>query len=286
MNKSSHLLDLGGPAHPEPPSPVSSHQPSPSPELSDRDQDNSDDDHLDSDIADAEQKQRESEEEEELRTRVATLLALTRPNPLPPSAEDEPMDTSLGAESRIENVKITQDFIKEIQAATLENGKVDSDTIYRLRNPSENPVDISDPDIRLSIDLFLAVTNASEGTYNTCRDAILRRLPESGILTYYSVKKLVAEISGVVAVYDDMCINSCHAFTGPFAHLETCTICGEARYDGGQLALTGKRVARQHFCTILLGPQLQALRRSHIGALNMRYLDRKMDEVADRKSVV
>ncbi|KAH9160378.1 hypothetical protein EDB89DRAFT_2117194 [Lactarius sanguifluus] len=145
-------------------------------------------------------------------------------------------------------IKVSQDFIKEIRAATLDNGNLDGDLIDRLRNPCEQPADISDPDIWLSLDLFLAVTNASEDTYKSCRDAILRRYPESSVLSYHSVKKLVAEISGVVAVYDDMCINSCHAFTGPFSQCESCKICGEARYDATHLALTHRKVPRQQFC--------------------------------------
>lgn len=183
--------------------------------------------------------------------------------------------------SRIENIKITQEFIKEIQAATLENGNLDDDVIHRLRNPPQEPTSISDPDTHLSLDLFLAVTNASEETYHASRNAILRRYPDSGVLSYHAVKKLVAEITGIVAVYDDMCINSCHAFTGPFAQFESCSICGEARYDLVRLASTGKKLPRQQFCTILLGPQLQAMRRSHEGAMNMRYLDRKMNEVTE-----
>lgn len=78
-------------------------------------------------------------------------------------------------------------------------------------------------------------------------------------LDYYSVKKLVSDISGVVSVSDDMCINSCHAFTGPFAHLDSCSICGEPRYDPHQLLL-GKNVPHQKQCNILLGPQLQTRR--------------------------
>ncbi|KAH9069670.1 hypothetical protein EDB83DRAFT_2204142, partial [Lactarius deliciosus] len=160
----------------------------------------------------------------------------------------------------IDSIKVSQDFIKEIRAATLNNGNLDGDLIDRLRNPCEWPADISDPDIRLSLNLFLAVTNASEDIYKSCRDAILRRYPESSVLSYHSVKKLVAEISGVVAVYDDMCINSCHGFTGPFSQLESCNVCGEARYyDATQLASTHRKVSQQQFCTILLGPQLQAL---------------------------
>lgn len=141
--------------------------------------------------------------------------------------------------------------------------------------------DISDPDTLLSLDLFLAVTNASEETYKSCRNAILRRYPDSEVLSYHSVRKLVAEISGVVAIYDDMCINSCHAFTGPFSHLESCTLCGESRYDVPKFASTGKKIPRQQCVTIPLGPQLQALRRSRSGAANMRYLDQKIKAVAE-----
>lgn len=98
------------------------------------------------------------------------------------------------------------------------------------------------------------------------------------------MKKLVADITGVIAVYDDMCINSCHTFTGPFAQLESCSICGEARYNQVQLTSTGKKVPQQQFCTIILGPQLQALRCSHSGAMDMRYLDRKIKEVDEMLS--
>jgi len=183
--------------------------------------------------------------------------------------------------SRIESVKVALDFINEIRSATLDNAGLDADVLDRLCNPPEEQRDISDPDVRLSLDLFLAVTNASEEIYNSCRSAILRRYPSTNILSYYSVKKLVSEITGVIAVYDDMCINSCHAFTGPFSQCDSCTICGEARYDMVQLASTDKKVPRQQFCTILLSPQLQALRRSYTGATNMQYLDQKLKDVAE-----
>ncbi|EDR05627.1 uncharacterized protein LACBIDRAFT_302746 [Laccaria bicolor S238N-H82] len=55
------------------------------------------------------------------------------------------------------------------------------------------------------------------------------------------MKKLVANISSIVSVRDDMCINSCHMFTGPFAQLDTCSVCSEPQYDPVQFGLTGKR---------------------------------------------
>jgi hypothetical protein len=185
------------------------------------------------------------------------------------------------ARSRIEHIKIAQQFIDEIAAATLENGKLDEDVIERLRNPDEGPVDISDPNVRLALDLFMACENSSQKTYTAARDSILRRFPETELLSYHLVNKLVANISGVVSVKDDMCINSCRAFTGPFASLEACSICAESRYDPVQLGLTGKKVPRQQSCTFPLGPQLQALRRSREGAEAMQYRDKKTKEILE-----
>lgn len=126
---------------------------------------------------------------------------------------------SAAATSHIETIKITQDFVKEIETATLNNGNLKEDVIHRLHNPQEGPTDLSDPNTLLSLELFLATTNASEATYKSSRDAIQQCYPDSGVLLYHSVRNLVAEISGVVAIYNDMYINSCHAFTGPFFQL-------------------------------------------------------------------
>ena len=192
------------------------------------------------------------------------------------SAGDLPVATS-----RIENIKVTQAFIKEIHAATLDNGNLESTIINQLRNPLKEPTDISDPDIQLSLKLYMAITNVSEETYTTCHNAILGRYPDSGILFHHSVKKLVVEITGIVAVYNNMCINLCHAFTSLFAQLESCTVCREFWYNAAQLALTERKVPCQQFCTILLGPQLQTLRWSRMGATGMCYFNQKMQEVAE-----
>jgi hypothetical protein len=176
-------------------------------------------------------------------------------------------------ESRIEHVRLAQQFIQEISCATLDNGKLDKDVISRIRNPIQDTVDISDPDQRLSLDLFIATRNASEATYHDVRTAIKRRSPDINVLSHHLVKELVAEISGVVSVQDDMCINSCHAFTGPFADRTTCSECGEPRRDAAS------RKPRQQACTIPLGPQIQALRRSQDNALAMHYRDQKTQEI-------
>ena len=123
--------------------------------------------------------------------------------PLETGSDEELGDTSTNL-SRIENIKFTQEFIEAISTATFKNGCLDDDLIHHLHNPCNELTSISDPDICLSLDLFLAVTNASEEPYHACRKAILRHYPDSGVLSYYAVKQLVAETTGVVAVYDDI----------------------------------------------------------------------------------
>ena len=82
-------------------------------------------------------------------------------------------------------------------------------------------------------------------------------------------------MTGVVSVLDDMCINSCTAFTGPLSDLDTCPYCSERRFE----VRSGKSYPRKQACTIPLGPQIQALRRSPEGAAELGYRDRKTAEV-------
>jgi hypothetical protein len=225
------------------------------------------------------EQQRENAHAAELHAHISALRIFSKLDEPPTSDGDGEASNILPTTSRIDSIKTTQQFINAICCITLDNGNLDNNLMDHLRNPSEQPADISDPDIWLSLDLFLAVTNASEDTYKSCCNAILHHYPNSGVLSYHSVKKLVAEFSGVVAVYDDMCINSCHAFTGPFSQLESCSVCGEAQYSATQSGSTGRKIPCQQFCTILLSPQLQALCQSYLGAKNMGYLDEKMKEV-------
>jgi hypothetical protein len=129
------------------------------------------------------------------------------------------------------------------------------------------PFTLDNPDHRLSIDIYLSVTNASEATYNSVKDAILRRYPDSEILSYYKVKQLVGQLTGVVPIIHDMCINGCIGYTGPFSELEICITCGQKRYD----IVSEKPVPRKQFYTLPLALQLQALWRTPEGAERMGY---------------
>ena len=204
-----------------------------------------------------------------------------------PVANQQP-DNSSQDHSRIELVWITQQFIKEIKNATLDNIKIAKETLHRLRNPECGPIDVSDPDTRLSLDLFMSCENSSQQMYSNIRNSFIRRFPElsNTLLSYDAVKKLVEKVTGVISVSDDMCINSCHAFMGPFAELDACYYCLQPRYDPTILETTGKKVPRKQACTFPLGPQVQAPRRSSEGSIAMSYRRKRTQEVLEIQTAI
>ncbi|KAI0040163.1 hypothetical protein FA95DRAFT_1585105 [Auriscalpium vulgare] len=177
------------------------------------------------------------------------------------------------ATSVIEDIKTALKFIRTIEQATLDNGNLDPEIVERLRHPLTAAVDLTESGLRLSLDIYLAITNASEQTYNDVCAAILRAHPEDELLSFRQIKQRVADISGVTSIVHDMCVKSCLAYTGPFSDLEVCPECAEPRYDPIKRASSGGRlkIPRQQFHTIPLGPQLQALFRSPESAEKMRY---------------
>jgi len=80
-------------------------------------------------------------------------------------------------------------------------------------------------------------------------------------MSYYKVKSLVANLTGIESVIHHMCVKSCIAYTGPFVDLNACPLCSEPQYDQFHLESSSglEKVPRQEFHTIPIGPQLQAL---------------------------
>jgi hypothetical protein len=182
----------------------------------------------------------------------------------------------------LEDLRIAQQFVRAVNAGTLAEEPLPPEVIKRLLDPIQTTVDIdSMPGLRLSLDIYLAVSNASEQTYHSVRDAIIRAYPNSEVLSYDRVKKVLTEITGVTSMIDDMCPNSCHAYTGPFSSLDACHHCSEARYDPAILAASNgkRRVPRLRWETMPIGPQLQVIPRSVQGSEHMSYLERRMDEI-------
>ncbi|KAJ6609727.1 hypothetical protein B0H10DRAFT_2295423, partial [Mycena sp. CBHHK59/15] len=127
---------------------------------------------------------------------------------------------------------------------------LDDETLALLRNPPTEPLDVSDPALRYSLDLFKATTHGSIAAYNESCIAYKRRHPTEEVLTHAAIKKKVQEWSGVVPICSEMCPDACIAYTGPFATRDEC-LCGKPRLDD-----TG---SAKILYTFPIGPQLQAL---------------------------
>lgn len=184
----------------------------------------------------------------------------------------------------LKDLELQLQFIKQIHDASLQDKgmEMDEEDLERLRNPLQHEVSLDEaPDVRLSLDLFLANVNSPVEVYNANRTAILRRHPDDSILTHDSAKRVVRSVTGVIPLTHDMCIDTCVAYTGPYRDLERCPHCDAPRYYQTVLEDSGgtKKVARRQFHTMPVGPQLQALYRSHESAERMRYGEEKLKEI-------
>ncbi|KAF5386899.1 hypothetical protein D9615_001883 [Tricholomella constricta] len=184
---------------------------------------------------------------------------------------------------RTEDLRIALEFKRALEAASLDNGDLDAAQIHALRNPTQQVLTIDDRDLLLSLKLFISTSNSSNQTYTDVRADIMDHHPEDAILSHAAVKKAVAKLTGVSPIVKDMCPNSCIAYTGPYSPLESCPYCDEPRYDPVQLTLSHgrKKIPRQHFLTIPLGPQLQALQRTDQGVHDMGHRMRCTREILD-----
>lgn len=202
----------------------------------------------------------------------------TRP-PSPGSADHIPPgdveDLWMQETIHLRDLKSTADFIRGLRDITLDDPLLgmSEEAIRRLRDPPRDDPSLSVAgDTRLAVKLF--VDCPSKETYETIRADILDHHPEDDLSSYYKVKRLVSDLTGIESIVHDMCINSCVAYTGPFSELEACPVCSESRYDlsGTQSSSRRERKSRQKFHTIPIGPQIQALYRNPESASHAHYL--------------
>ena len=114
---------------------------------------------------------------------------------------------------KLRELKIAQAFINALKDASLDASGLDSTVIEVLCNPRQSTIaedldaldDELNPVLRLSLDIFLAVSNASQDTYTAVRTALARHTPPINILSYDTIKRRVQELSGVVPLRVDMC---------------------------------------------------------------------------------
>jgi hypothetical protein len=183
----------------------------------------------------------------------------------------------------VDELKSSLDFIHALQNASLDDGGLSEEALRRLRNPPQHILEIDDPVELLSLRHFLGTSNASQHTYANVQKVHNDTFPEQPMLSYAQVRNKLEEWTGVESIINDMCPESCVAFTGPYSALDTCPRCQSARYDTKILRSSrGKsKKALLQFYTIPLGPQIQAIWRLQAGAEKMKHRQTRTKELLE-----
>lgn len=196
------------------------------------------------------------------------------PDDIPPAVPELDEDTTPGLDAKIDDLRITAEFIEALQTATLENSNMQKEDIQCLRDaPSELPEGVDDRHFLKALRCFLTTMSASEETYNGFRAASQECYPDDPFLSFAQIKHQVEMITRVSPIMHDMCVDTCVGFTGPFAPLDKCPKCSKPRYHPG--TKTGCR----QFLTIPIGPVIQALYRSAETAALMHYLEDMTEKI-------
>ncbi|THH32143.1 hypothetical protein EUX98_g2045 [Antrodiella citrinella] len=177
-------------------------------------------------------------------------------------------------EAAMEELKWSQAFIRRLKQATLAKDKFSPEMLYLLQHPETySDLEEQSPKFRLSLDFYIALGLSSNQTYNKLRASVESCFPNFKMLSLDVLQRRIERITGVVALREDMCPESCLAYVGEFENDEECRICHTSRWDPIKLAESNKKikVPAQTFDTIPIGPQLQALLRSPESARNARY---------------
>lgn len=120
-------------------------------------------------IWDEQEEEAAAAQENTLQAQAAALHALLEEEPNQPLQPDRGDELPALVQSQIEHVNLAQKFIEVILAATLNNENLEEDVIKHLQSLEEGPVDISDANTRLALNLFMACKNSSKKTYSSVR---------------------------------------------------------------------------------------------------------------------
>ncbi|KAG1741396.1 hypothetical protein EDD22DRAFT_739205, partial [Suillus occidentalis] len=148
---------------------------------------------------------------------------------------------------------------------------LDPDALDCLRNPPQHQLKIEDPHLHLAIDTYLALEHSAIEAYNNVHKAVLRCYPDTDFPSYYKIKHIVAQMSGIESIIDDMCAEDCTAFTGDYALLNHCPHCHSYRYDQIKYKASNGKVKSpvKVFYTAPISLQLQTLYQDPAAAANM-----------------
>jgi hypothetical protein len=186
----------------------------------------------------------------------------------------------LDTDSEVPDVRLAQQYIRDLRTSTLETSAMTPAQVHRLRNPLRQPATLNAPDegnnrdLALELGMYVSATECSQETFNDMMDVIRRDDPTRNLHDYAAVRDKAAELTGIYSIEADFCVKSCMAFTGPYSHLDDCLKCGEPRREAGQ--------RRSYMVTFPLGPQIQALHRSERTSELLDYWPRLAESVLQK----
>lgn len=156
--------------------------------------------------------------------------------------------------------------------------QLSSDALNRLLQPPNVPLVIEDPATHHSISIYLTLENSSQAAYESIVHSFkhnFANVPDmENLLSFYSIEKLISTYTGIEVILNDMCPNTCLAFTGPYSDLEECPMCQASQWNKAKLQGMSDqlKVPAQQFTMIPVGFQLQASNQSPESAHAMTYL--------------
>ncbi|EIW80973.1 hypothetical protein CONPUDRAFT_56343 [Coniophora puteana RWD-64-598 SS2] len=192
---------------------------------------------------------------------------------------------ALARRTPLEELQRDMSFVIRIRDATLDDGiGLKGEALRRLRDPPQEILEVPDNLTLLGMQMYDAMEKSSEKTYNHVRASIHHNLAGAQIPSLDDIKKQIANITGIEAVEDDMCVDGCVCFTGPLAGLDSCPDCRKLRWDEARLRSSGgkKKIPRAVSTTFLLGPMIQTNWRHPDTANKMKYRRTRTREIFEQ----
>jgi hypothetical protein len=199
--------------------------------------------------------------------------------PAPPAEADFPL-------AILPKIRTVLEFIELVKAATL-SSQFSPEELGEFLDPQEHdstPPD--DPNLKLSLLNFISLMGSSRETYEAIRQNTQQICPGIELLSHFRVERCTRKLTGLVFWEHHMCVKSCVGFTGPYADMESCPRCGEARYNQKEFQDSGglRKVPRKVFTTLPIGPQLQARWKHPQTAKDMSYRWEKTQELVRERA--
>lgn len=131
-------------------------------------------------------------------------------------------------------------FIDPLKGTSLEGSRLSVEEIYWLQH-LKDPLSNLRKDIGLcvSLELYLGPSGDPQRYYTTARDVMLCAHPEDNILSYDKVKRLACNISSIIELKIDMCIDPCTVFSGLWKDHDNCYHCHKSCWQAGPLEKDG-----------------------------------------------